>query len=152
MQYKIPQNIGMADKIVGPLTLKQLIVLAIGGGFTYAIYTALAKVYLFEIWILPVVLSSLITVAVAFLKIRDIPFLKFLFLVLELFIKPRKRFYQKGMGEHLPLHKVSTTSKTKKLKKIENGTKNKKALTEEQLNKLNALSSIINQNNPNSNG
>lgn len=29
MQYKIPQNVQLEDKIVGPLTLKQLIIVGI---------------------------------------------------------------------------------------------------------------------------
>lgn len=31
MQYKIPQNVQIEDKIVGPLTLKQLIICGVGG-------------------------------------------------------------------------------------------------------------------------
>ena len=49
MQYKIPQNVRIEDKIVGPLTLKQLIILGVGGGITYAIYVALARVYYVEV-------------------------------------------------------------------------------------------------------
>ena len=39
MQFKIPQDVQRADKIVGPLTLRELIIVGIGGGFTYAACT-----------------------------------------------------------------------------------------------------------------
>ena len=35
MQYKIPQNVQIEDKIVGPLTLKQLGILGFGGATAY---------------------------------------------------------------------------------------------------------------------
>ena len=41
MQYQVPQFIEVEDKIFGPLTLKQVIYLAGGGGACLAIYTLL---------------------------------------------------------------------------------------------------------------
>lgn len=83
MQYKIPQNVQIEDKIVGPLTLKQLIICGVGGGLTYVIYLSLAKVYFIEVWIGPVAILGLLTLALAFLKIHDIPFLKYILLIIE---------------------------------------------------------------------
>ena len=34
---KIPQNVYIEDRIVGPLTLRQTLIMAIGGGFSYAL-------------------------------------------------------------------------------------------------------------------
>ena len=74
MQYKIPQNVQIEDKIVGPLTLKQLIILGVGGGFTYAIYTILASKYYWEVWLIPTAVPGLLTLAFTFIKINGIPF------------------------------------------------------------------------------
>ena len=42
---KIPQNVYIEDRIVGPLTLRQIIMIAVGGGFSYALYASIAKSY-----------------------------------------------------------------------------------------------------------
>ena len=42
---KIPQNVYVEDRIVGPLTLKQIIVVCIGGGFSYALWASISKAY-----------------------------------------------------------------------------------------------------------
>mgnify|MGYP003346360286 CR=1 FL=1 len=42
---KIPQNVYIEDRIVGPLTLKQVIIVTIGGGFSYALWAMLSKTY-----------------------------------------------------------------------------------------------------------
>lgn len=91
MQYKIPQNVQIEDKIVGPLTLRQLIICGIGGGITYFVYLSLAKVYYIEVWIGPVAILGLFTLAIAFLKIHDIPFLKYILLVIEYSQNAQKR-------------------------------------------------------------
>ncbi|MBT7703472.1 PrgI family protein [Candidatus Peregrinibacteria bacterium] len=89
----------MADKIVGPLTLKQLIIVGVGGGLDYFIYISLAKVYILTVWILPVAIVGLITLGVAFLKIKGIPFTQFVLLAIEHQLKPRKRIWTAGAGE-----------------------------------------------------
>ena len=43
MQAKVPQNVQMADKIVGPLTLRHMIILGAGGGLAYLVFTILSK-------------------------------------------------------------------------------------------------------------
>lgn len=93
MQYKIPQNVQIEDKIVGPLTMKQLIICGVGGGTTYFVYLSLAKVYYMEVWIGPVVILGGLTLALAFLKIHDIPFLRYILLVIEFSRKAQKRYW-----------------------------------------------------------
>ena len=43
MQYKVPQDVQREDTIIGPLTLKQLGILGVGGGIAYGIYISLGK-------------------------------------------------------------------------------------------------------------
>tara|TARA_B100000315_G_scaffold216908_1_gene217156 strand:- start:517 stop:996 length:480 start_codon:yes stop_codon:yes gene_type:complete len=99
MQLKIPQNVQMEDKIVGPLTLKQLIIVGAGGGFDYFLYLSLAKLYVLTVWIFPVAIIGIITLAVAFLKIQGIPFIQYAFLSLEFYFKPRHRVWTQGGAE-----------------------------------------------------
>ncbi|HCW31934.1 MAG: hypothetical protein UT36_C0003G0104 [Candidatus Peregrinibacteria bacterium GW2011_GWF2_39_17] len=96
MQFKIPQNVQMEDKIVGPLTLKQLIIVAVGGGIDYFIYVSLARVYVLTVWIVPVAVIGLITLAIAFIKIQGISFIRYLLLSFEFYLKPRKRVWTAG--------------------------------------------------------
>ncbi len=99
MQYKIPQNVQVEDKIVGPLTLKQLITLGIGGGITYVIYVSLAKTYYMEVWLIPTAIPGILTLLITFVKINGIPFLKWCFLMVEYFKNPRKRYFIMGSGD-----------------------------------------------------
>ena len=93
-QYKIPQNVGLEDKIVGPLTLRQLIMLAVGFGISYVLFALLNKLYELNVIEYAVIaLPGLLAVAFALIKINDIPLLKYLFLFLEFSIKPKKRVW-----------------------------------------------------------
>lgn len=102
MQFKVPQNVQREDKIVGPLTLKQLIICGAGFALDYAIYTGLAKYYIWVTWILPVLIVALITVAFAFARPLDLSFTKFVLRWVEFTIIPRKRFWIQGSAEVYP--------------------------------------------------
>lgn len=99
MQFKVPQDVQRADTIVGPLTWRQLIILAAGGGACYAFYVGLANSYQAEVWAPPVVIIGALTAAIAFIKIHDLPFEKFLLCVIEYHILPKKRLWKKGQAE-----------------------------------------------------
>lgn len=82
---KIPQNVYIADRIVGPLTLKQIIVMAVGGGFSYAVYASMVKTFgalsIFTtiiIWI-----PAVIAAAFALVKINDLSLMRIVFLTME---------------------------------------------------------------------
>lgn len=101
MQYKIPQDVQMEDKIVGPLTLKQLIILGAGGGLDYAIYVQLAKGGDGGLgtWIVPVAIIGLLTIAIAFVKLKGLTFMQYAFYSIEFYTKPHKRLWTQGGGE-----------------------------------------------------
>jgi len=99
MQSKVPQNVQMADKIVGPLTLRHMIILGAGGGLAYLLYVILARTYYWEVWFPPIFIISLITLAVAFLRIYNVSFGKFLILLIESLVIPRKRAWKKADAE-----------------------------------------------------
>lgn len=70
MQYQVPQFIEVEDKIFGPLTLKQFIYLAGGGGLCLALFTLL-PIYFALLFGLPVMAFSL---ALAFYQVNGRPF------------------------------------------------------------------------------
>ena len=117
MQFKVPQNIRREDKIVGPLTLKQMIICAIGGTIAYAIYVSLANYYLWITWLPPMLIVILITAAFAFVRPLDLSFTKWILLWAEFALLPKKRLCLSGLqsiGEiHLPkIHNHRGESKT----------------------------------------
>lgn len=109
MQFKVPQDVQREDTIIGPLTLKQLGILGLGGGLAYAIYVSLAKTYFMEIWLPPVAIVGGLTLAIAFLKIHDLSFGYYIMYLVEYNLLPKKRTWIQGTGTPFisPLETVS---------------------------------------------
>jgi hypothetical protein len=129
MQYKVPQDVQREDTIIGPLTLKQLIILGAGGGLTYAIYITLAKTYFIEIWLPPVLIVGGITAAFAFLKIHSLPFHIFLMNFIEYHLLSRKRVWVQGTGTPFVPPFEEESMKKEEIKEIKQ-LKNQKTLKE----------------------
>ena len=72
MRFQVPQFIEVEDKIFGPLTLKQFIYLAGGAGLSFAIYRVLGS---FIFAIVPMLIIMSFSVALAFYKINNKPFI-----------------------------------------------------------------------------
>lgn len=139
MQFKIPQDVQMEDKIVGPLTLKQLLIVAVGGGLDYVLYVSLSKVYVLTVWILPVVIIALLTLAIAFIKIQSIPFMRYILLSMEYYLKPRKRLWVGGGGEVF----ISITQPEPKTKAQLAQDKQQKKTVPKNLDNLDELTRIL---------
>lgn len=93
-QYKVPQNLDMQDRIVGPLTMYQFLYLVIGFMVVYAIFRS-GSIVLFIFIGLPV---AIIALALAFIKINDQPFLKFLLSLLGFLVRPKISIWHHGQG------------------------------------------------------
>jgi hypothetical protein len=102
MQFKVPQNVQREDRIVGPLTLKQLIICGIGFMIAYAIYNSLSKYYIWITWIVPVGIVAIITIAFAFARPLDLSFSKYILRWIEFTVLPRKRFWILNSAEAYP--------------------------------------------------
>ena len=121
MDYvKIPQNIRIEDKLIGPLSLRQIIMIAIGGGVSYALFAMLSKTYgqvppvaHAFIW-LPLIFCA----AFALVKINDISLMRYSLLTFELMVKPRRRVFQPRRG--LSIVSKITAPKPGKKSKEEN--------------------------------
>jgi len=94
MQYKVPQNIFMEDKIIGPLTLWQFLYLLFGGLIVYIAYQFLYQSArpLFFVIAAPVTLLAL---GAAFVKIHDRPLPTFIKNAIAFLLTPRERVWHK---------------------------------------------------------
>lgn len=138
MQFKVPQNVQREDRIVGPLTLRQLIICGIGGGIAYTIYVSLGKDYIWITWLPPVVIILGITALFAFIKPLDLTFGKFILTYLEFLLLPQKRIWIQASSE------VLTAGYHQKSKsKAEQKAEEKAQLVENKAKKIMELSKIL---------
>lgn len=72
MEYQVPQFIGVEDKIIGPLTLKQFIYLAGGAGLCVVFFSYLPMIFAF---LLSAPVAAFVA-ALAFYKINGKPFIE----------------------------------------------------------------------------
>jgi len=94
MQFKVPQNIDMEDKIIGPMTMSQFFYVLFGGIVIYLLFNKLAvngHSFLFVLLAFPIGLASL---ALAFVKVQDRPFPQFVVAALRYFSLPRIRVWR----------------------------------------------------------
>ncbi|KND48338.1 MAG: hypothetical protein AB198_02495 [Parcubacteria bacterium C7867-003] len=74
MKYQVPQFIDVEDKVIGPLTVKQFVYLAGGTGMVFITYKYL-PIY---VSIILIAIMGPLTLALAFYKINNKPFIDFL--------------------------------------------------------------------------
>lgn len=153
MRFKVPQDVQREDTIIGPITLKQLGILGVGGGIAYAIYVSLAKTYFMEIWLPPVAIVTCITLAFAFLKIHSLKFHIFLMSFIQYHILPKKRTWIQETGNPFISSFDYIKDKKKETKALEQKqTKSIEELSEvvdaygKNITKKEELNKIINQN------
>ncbi len=98
---KIPQNVYIEDRIVGPLTLRQILTVALGGGLSYVLYIMAQKaaggnpglIITIVLWI-PGVLSIIL----AFVTVNDLSIVRLILLTFERLNKPRIRTFEPRTG------------------------------------------------------
>lgn len=91
MQFQVPQFIDIEDKIFGPLTFKQFVYLAGGGGLSFVLY-ALLPLFIALPLIAGVVALSL---ALAFYKYNEKPFVFFIESFLRYIVSSRLYIWRK---------------------------------------------------------
>lgn len=97
---KIPQNVYIEDHVVGPLTLRQTIIITIGGGFSYMVFAMLQKAYGNPGIPLTILAWTpcFISVMFALVKINDLSLLRIVFLTLERMSKAPTRTFAPRTG------------------------------------------------------
>jgi hypothetical protein len=104
MQYKIPQNVDVEDKIIGPLTLRQFLVLLAAGLIVFALFTVLgSNLLIFTVAAAPFVTIGL---AFAFLKINERSMETFILAAGTTLFRPKKRIW-KQVPDLRPIHEAA---------------------------------------------
>jgi len=93
-QFVVPQFIDVEDKVIGPITVRQFIILLVGSGLIFIAYK-LSDFALFLLWF--VVLSGL-TFGFAFIKINGRPVHYFLLNVFQTSRRPKIRVWLKSFS------------------------------------------------------
>lgn len=94
MQFKIPQNIDVEDKIIAFISFKQLFILLGGGAVSYVIYTVSVGRVPAYAYIIPIAFILAITALIAFLKVDNLTFPRMVLLFLERIINPSQRVWR----------------------------------------------------------
>ena len=90
-QFVVPQFIDVEDKIIGPVTVRQFIIVLIGAGLDFVAY----KLSDFTLFIFLFVIISFLTFGIAFIKINGRPIHYFILNVLQTSRRARVRVWQK---------------------------------------------------------
>ena len=112
MQYRVPQNIDLEDKIVGPFTAKQFIYLMVGFSLAYILVISFGTGIFALFLIVPVVI---ITIALTFVKVQDRPFEVFLRSIIRYISRPKRRVW--GRIDQ-PIELVIKKTKKKEFKAV----------------------------------
>lgn len=105
---KIPQNVYVEDRVIGPITLRQIFMLLGGGATSYALWAACKQAGYVNLAAGTIaVLPSIIMVLFAFVKISQISLARFCLLMIEKGQKPHIRYWQPRSGIEIRLFKQS---------------------------------------------
>lgn len=91
-QFVVPQFIDVEDKIIGPITIRQFIVMLFG----FLIIAISYKLFDFSLFVTFGLLTLAITGIFAFLKINGRPFHYFVLNLFQTFKRPRLRVWHNG--------------------------------------------------------
>ena len=90
-QFQVPQFIETESKIVGPLTLRQFIYLAVAGLLSFFLFFVLKTI----IWIFLTALLGLIAASFAFIKYNGRPLTTVIINALQYYWNPRMYLWQR---------------------------------------------------------
>ena len=93
-QFVVPQFIDIEDKIIGPITVRQFIILLVGGGIIFVVY----KLSDFSLFVVEGILIFALTGTFAFLKINGRPIQYFLMNFFQTLRKPKLRIWNKQLS------------------------------------------------------
>ena len=93
-QYQVPQFIETEDKIVGPLTLKQFLYLAIAALISFVLFFILKLFF----WLSITILLGIMAAALAFIKYNGQPLPKIIVNALQYIFKPKMYLWKQSQG------------------------------------------------------
>ncbi len=90
-QFVIPQFIDVEDKVIGPITVRQFVILLIGGGLCFIEY----KLTDLALFLVEAAFTALIACVLAFVKINGRPIHYFILNAFQTLFRPKLRVWQK---------------------------------------------------------
>lgn len=113
-QFVVPQFIDVEDKIIGPLTVRQFIIMMVGG-FLIFLEFRLAD---FSLFIFEALITAFLVVLFAFFKVNGMPFHFFLINFITTINRPKIRTWQRNIQLYelkQALHQPIPTHKDKEI-------------------------------------
>ncbi len=95
MKFTVPQFIDAEDKIIGPITTRQFIILIITAIIMFITYSLAS----FTLFVILGILELVFGGVIAFVKINGQPFHYFLLNLVQTFSKPRIRVWDKQLSD-----------------------------------------------------
>ena len=142
-KFRIPQEVQIEDRIFGPITMRRLIILTIGGGITYLLYIGTQNSG-FGVWFPLVFIFGSLTLALAFLEPFGMKFHKFLARAVEFFTLPRLRLWDKRYSQDVFYGYIRYSSRQwKKFKGQSVPKKDVYRNKQDQQKKVSALSDLL---------
>ncbi|MDO8425191.1 MAG: PrgI family protein [bacterium] len=89
----VPQFIDAEDKIFGPITTRQFLIILVGGGAIFIVY----KLFAFWSFAISALVIFALTGALAFLRVNGMPFHFFLLNLAQTFRHPRLQVWDKSL-------------------------------------------------------
>lgn len=97
VRFKVPQNIDMQDRVLGPLTMVQFVYAVVGFGICYSIFMSIPAPFSYVL-IAPI---GLFVFCLIFVKINERPFIDFVVAALEFMTSPKQRYWQQAGDSNL---------------------------------------------------
>ncbi len=94
-QFIVPQFIDVEDKIIGPITVRQFVILLVSAGITFLFY----KLFDFTLFLVTGIPLIGIGIVVAFIKINGQPFHFFLLNLAQTVRRPGLRVWNKELTD-----------------------------------------------------
>ncbi|MBU1039039.1 PrgI family protein [Patescibacteria group bacterium] len=94
-QFVVPQFIDIEDKIFGPITSRQFIILMIGGFLVFAEF----KLFDFALFLLLGIITAGLSIIFSFVKVNGMPVHYFLLNLFQGIKQPKERIWRKEINE-----------------------------------------------------
>lgn len=96
MQFVVPQFIDVEDKVLGPLSVRQFILMLVGAGFIFLLY----KLMSFFSFVVSAVFVLFLIFLFAFIKINGRPFHHFLLSLFMTYRRPQLKIWKKDVERY----------------------------------------------------
>ncbi len=110
MQFQVPQFIETEDKIVGPLSIRQFLYIALGAILSFLLFFPLT----FGFWLFFTLIINTFTVGFAFIKVNGRPLPTIAASAMGYFWRPRFYLWQKKSPQPTPAGAIQTPAVPKK--------------------------------------